>query len=110
MAVNAVADLGTRLVLHSDEAIQKALDTSVFERDADRPHDKGVAATQDGWKITYVVFKEFDESEEALPALTLVLQSLEAASDPKLADLNRALYRAVEAGEDARLALVSAAM
>lgn len=109
-AVNAVADLGNRLVLHSNEAIQKAIDTSVFERDATRPHDKGVAATQDGWKITYIVFKEFDESAEALPALTLVLQSIEAASDPELAGLNRALYRAVEAGEDAKVALRRAAL
>ncbi len=107
-AVNAVADVGVRLVSHSNEAIQKAIDTSVFERDAERPHDKGVAATQDGWKITYLVFKEFDETAEPAPALTLVLQSIEAASDPGLAALNRTLYRAAEAGEEVKAALAAA--
>jgi len=104
-AVNAVSNAGIRLVPKANEAIEKAIATSVFERDADRPHDKGVAATQDGWKITYIVFRKFDEETEAQPALMLVLQSLSAASDPESELLNRELYRAIEAGEEVKAAL-----
>lgn len=106
-AVDAVANTGARLVPTAAEAIQKAIDTSLFDKDADRPHDKGVAATQDGWKITYVVFKSFDEKAEPRPALTLVLQSLGVASDVELEAFNRALYAAVRAGVDVKQALAN---
>jgi hypothetical protein len=108
-AVNAVANIAVRLLPSSDDAIERAIETSVFERDADRPHDKGVAGTQDGWKVTYVVFREFDETSDPKPALVLVLQSLDAGSDPNLEALNRELYRAVGAGEAVKPALKSLA-
>lgn len=106
-AVDAVANTGVRLVPNADEAIQKAIDTSVTEKDVARPHDKGVAATQDGWKITYIVFKEFDESSDPQPALTLVLQSLDAASDPALETFNRRLYAALREGVEPKGALAA---
>lgn len=104
-AVNAVLSAAVRLVPAANEAIEKAIDTSLFEGDAERPHDKGVAVTRNAWKVTYVVFRDFDEGAEARPALVLVLQSLDAASDVGLEALNRELYRAVEAGEEVKGAL-----
>jgi hypothetical protein len=101
-AVNMVSNVGVRLVTTAEDAIQTAVDTSLVVNDADRPHDKGVASTRDGWKITYVVFKSFDEDAEPRPALTLVIQSFDAASDPSLEVLNRGLYAAVREGIDAK--------
>jgi hypothetical protein len=108
-AVNMVSSVGVRLVTTASDAIQTAVDTSLVVNDADRPHDKGVASTQDGWKITYVVFKNFDEDAEPRPALTLVIQSLDAASDPALEDLNRGLYAAVREGIDVKTRLAELA-
>lgn len=104
-AVNRVGQLAQGVVSSTGEALLKASKTMSTIRDAPRPYDKGVAATSDGWKLTYITYHSFDENAAPQPALVLVLHRLAAASDPALADLNRELYKAIEAGHDVKTAL-----
>lgn len=107
--VDAVARHGQLLVPSMMEALEKAVNTMVFQSDTERVHDKGVAGTDDAWKLTYVTYHAFDEGDTAQPALVLLLQRLSAASDPALADFNRTLYRAVSEGVSFEVALRASA-
>jgi len=108
-AVNGVGELGHQLVPSSAEALDKAVTTSESITDTPRPHDKGVAATDDGWKVTYVTYRNFDE--EADPPQTVlyyVIQRMSAGEDPALGAFNRALYEAILEGDDAKGAVLAA--
>ncbi|MBI2433513.1 MAG: hypothetical protein HYV26_11645 [Candidatus Hydrogenedentes bacterium] len=102
-AVNEVANIASLLVPSSGEALRKAVRTSEFMGEAKRPYDKGVVGTSDGWKVTYVTYRSFDDLEQ--PALILLLQTLSAGADPALAEFNRTLYRAIEEGNEVKSAL-----
>lgn len=104
-AVNSVAALGQTLLYTTSEGLEKAAKTMVYVSDTRRPHDKGVAGTSDGWKITYVTYRSTNEGGPPQPALYLVLQRLSAGSNPDLAELNRTLYEAVDKGQDILAAL-----
>jgi len=105
LAVNSVGSLGQTLVFSSAEALEKAAKTMVYVSATQRPHDKGVAGTNDGWKVTYATFRQAGGAE---PALCLVLQRLSAASDPELSDFNRALYETLQQGGELKGALAVA--
>jgi hypothetical protein len=106
-AVNTVGVFAQKLVGASTDALEKASNTMVSVSDTQRPHDKGVAGTSDGWKLTYVTYRTFDETAAPQPMLCLVLQRLSAASDPKLADFNRILYESIHRGDDVKAALLA---
>lgn len=106
-AVNAVGELGQRLVHTSADALDKAVKTMEFVGGVKRPHDKGVAATSDGWKITYVTYRNFDEEKDPQPVLYLILQRMSAGEDESLAVFNRTLYESVNEGIDLWTALRS---
>ncbi|GMW02415.1 MAG: hypothetical protein AMXMBFR84_35510 [Candidatus Hydrogenedentota bacterium] len=98
-AVNRVAVLAQTLVPTSGEAFEKAVNTLTTIDNEGRVHDKGVAGTSDGWKLTYIAFRSFDDTATSPePVLYLVLQRLSAASDTTLAEFNRTLYDAVDRG------------
>ncbi|MBI5093727.1 MAG: hypothetical protein HZB26_14945 [Candidatus Hydrogenedentes bacterium] len=99
-AVNSVASLAQKLVRSAGDALEKASKTMIYVSDTKRPHDKGVAGTSDGWKITYVTYRSANEGAAPEPALYLVLQRLSAGSNPDLAVFNRTLYEAIEQGDD----------
>jgi hypothetical protein len=105
IAVNSVGQIGQKLVTASSDAFEKAANTMTVVSDTARPHEKGVAGTSDGWKITYITYRSFDENSEPQPVLFLILHRLSAASDDQHAELNRALYEAVEKGDDVKTAL-----
>jgi hypothetical protein len=108
-AVNGVGELGQKLVKSSSEAMDKAAKTMELIGDTKRPHDKGVAATNDGWKITYVTYRGFDENADPPEAvLYYILQRMSAGEDGSLAVFNRTLYDAVKQGIDAKLAVQAA--
>lgn len=105
-AVNEVSHLASVLVPAAEEAIQKAVHTSERLSDGPRSYDKGVAATNDGWKVTYVTYATVENTQQ--PVLVLVLQSLDAGSDPALGEFNRTLYQSIARGISARSAFDSA--
>ena len=107
-AVNAAAQLGQTVVPTMGAALVTASDTMTFEGDAKRPHDKGVGVTNDGWKLTYVTYRSYDEGGTPPPMLCLVLHRLSAASDDTLGNLNRSLYEALNQGLDMKSALRAA--
>jgi len=100
--VNTVAGLAQTLVPTSNEALETAISTITLETDTLRPHEKGVAQTKDGWKITYVTYREADVNDVAL---VLVLQRLSVASDPAFALFHRHLFTAIKQGANLEDAL-----
>lgn len=105
-AVNGVGELGHTLVESTGEAMEKASSTMEFIGDVPRPHDKGVAATNDGWKVTYVTYRGFDESANPPQAvLYYVIQRMSAGEDESLGAFNRTLYNAIRQGQDAKAAV-----
>ena len=104
-AVNTVSQTGQKIVRSSLDALETATKTMSAVAGPNRPHDKGVAGSNDGWKVTYVTYRSYDEGASPQPVLYLIIQSLTAASDAQLGDLNRALYQAVEEGVDIKSAL-----
>lgn len=105
-AVNGVGELGHTLVESSGEAMDKAANTMEFIGHVPRPHDKGVAATNDGWKVTYVTYRSFDESADPPQAvLYYVIQRMSAGEDESLGAFNRTLYDAIHLGQDAQAAV-----
>lgn len=107
-AVNDVGILGQKLVRSSAEAFDRAAKAMKPVTDTPRLHDKGVQQTSDGWKLTYVTYRSYDEHAEAQPMLCYVLQRQSTASDPALEGMNQALYAAVKAGSAPRAALEAA--
>ncbi|NUM52363.1 MAG: hypothetical protein HUU46_01845 [Candidatus Hydrogenedentes bacterium] len=109
-AVNSVGELGQKLVRSTGEAMDKAANTMELVGDSARPHDKGVAATNDGWKVTYVTYRSFDEkADPPQPVLYYVIQRMSAGEDESIGELNRTLYEAIRQGADAKAAILRAA-
>jgi hypothetical protein len=108
-AVNHVLDIGLAIVPASGEALEKAVRTSELVSEVPRPHDKGVAATNNGWKATYITYRSFDDSAAPEPVLYYILQRLTAASEDTAAPLYRTLFEAVHNGQDVMLQLREAA-
>jgi len=107
-AVNSAGQLGQTIVPTIGQALVNASNTMTFEDDAKRPHDKGVSVTDDGWKLTYVTYRSYDEAGTPPPMLCLILHRLSAASDDTLGLLNRSLYEALNQGADLKTALRAA--
>lgn len=63
-------------------------------------HRKGVSQTGDGWKVTYVIYREYEETGEDIPLLLFFYQRLSAASDPELAEFNGIVFEAINEGLD----------
>ncbi len=63
-------------------------------------HTKGVSQTSDGWKLTYIVYRGYEESGSDIPLLLLLFQRLSAASDPELAEFNGIVFDAISRGID----------
>lgn len=104
--VDSVVLLARNLVQSAPSAVDTAVKTSELITAGARSYDKGVGSTRDGWKVTYVTFRSFDEtSPQRQPVLFLVLQRLSAASDEELAAFNQALHEAVVRGDDLEVAL-----
>jgi hypothetical protein len=104
-AVDSVAITAWELVRSSALAFEKASKTMEYISDAPRPHDKGVGASDDGWKLTYVTYRSYDDAGEPEPVLCVVLQRLSAGEDEALAQMNRTLHEALHAGRDIKTAL-----
>lgn len=101
-AVNGVGELGYLLVPSSAEAMEKAVKTSEQIKDSPRPHQRGVAATNDGWKVTYVTYQNYDETANPPQAvLYYVIQRLSVGEDKSLGPFNRTLHEAIQQGTDA---------
>ena len=104
--VNGVGELGHKLVPSTAEAMEKAVKTSELIKDSPRPHQRGVAATNDGWKVTYVTYGNYDETASPPQAvLYYVIQRLSAGEDETLGPFNRALHEAILQGADAKQAI-----
>ncbi len=104
--VNGVGELGHKLVPSTAEAMEKAVKTSEHIKDSPRPHQRGVAATNDGWKVTYVTYQNYDEAASPPQAvLYYVIQRLTAGEDESLGPFNRALHEAILEGADAKQAI-----
>ncbi len=103
--VNNVRQLAISILPASAQALEAAVTTSEFLSDAPRPHDKGVAATNNAWRLTYVTYRSFDETAEPQPVLVLVLQRLSAGENPELGTMNRILFDAIQKGNDIKTAL-----
>ncbi|MCC6153742.1 MAG: hypothetical protein IT367_08295 [Candidatus Hydrogenedentes bacterium] len=100
--VNGVGELGHKLVPSTADAMEKAVKTSELIKDAPRPHQRGVAATNDGWKVTYVTYQNYDETANPTQAvLYYVIQRLSAGEDESLGPINRALHKAILEGTNA---------
>ena len=109
-AVNAVGLLARGLVPSSTDAFEKAANTMELINDTPRPHDKGAAGSSDGWKLTYITYRAYDEhAVPSQPVLYLILQRLESGADDVQGALNRTLYEAVKQGQDIKTALKSLA-
>ncbi|MBX7255731.1 MAG: hypothetical protein K1Y02_05180 [Candidatus Hydrogenedentes bacterium] len=106
-AVNTVGFAAQALVAASTQALETASKTMEFISDAKRPHDKGVAGTNNGWKLTYVTYREFNAGGPPEPMLCLILERLASASDAELSELNRGLHKAVNEGADIKTALLA---
>lgn len=107
-AVDRAGFLAFGLVQSSAAAFEKAANTMEFLSDAPRPHDKGVGGSDDGWKLTYVTYRSYDDAVAPQPMLCMVLQRLSAGGDDALATLNRTMYDALHAGVDIKSALAVA--
>lgn len=104
--VDTVVLLARTLVQSAAGAVDTAVQTSELVTTGRRPYDKGVGSTRNGWKVTYVTFRAFDEtSSQRQPVLYLILQRLSAAGDSELAAFNQALHEAVGRGDDLDVAL-----
>jgi hypothetical protein len=103
-AVNGAGMTAQTLVASAGLAFDKAAKTMEFVSDSPRPHDKGVGATDDGWKLTYITYRSYDDAAPQ-PMLCLVLQRLSAGENEALAVMNRTLYDALNSGRDIKSAL-----
>jgi hypothetical protein len=104
-AVNGAGLVAQLLVRSSGLAFEKAAKTMERISDSPRPHNKGVGATDDGWKLTYITYASHDEGADPPPMLCLVLQRLSAGEDEALAAMNRTMYEALQAGRDIKTVL-----
>lgn len=98
-ALDTMVHFGEVLIPSSPPALQKAAATMSTGKQG-LLHNKGVAQTSDGWKVTYITYREYKEDGEDIPLLLFLYQRLSAASSPELADFNRVLYESINAGED----------
>ena len=104
--VNDIRELAVAVLPTASVALETAVATSEYIKDTPRPLEKGVASTSDGWKLTYVTYRSFDENADPpQPVLVLVLQRLSAGENPALGDMNRILFEAVQEGQDIMAAL-----
>ncbi len=104
-AVNGAGMAAQSLVRSAGLAFEKAARTMESISDSPRPHDKGVGATEDGWKLTYLTYRSYEETAAPQPMLCIVLQRLSAGENEILAAMNRTLYDAVQNGRDVKTAL-----
>lgn len=102
--LDEMADLCEHLIPSSNLALQKAVITMSAGKEGVL-HNKGVAQTSDGWKVTYITYREYEETGEDIPLLLFLYQRLSAASDPELGDFNRVLYESINSGTDAKAGL-----
>ncbi len=102
--LDEMSDLGQGLIPSSHTALQKAVITMSAGKEG-LLHNKGVAQTSDGWKITYITYREYEETGEDIPLLLFPYQRLSAASDPERSEFNRVLYESINAGTDAKAGL-----
>lgn len=107
-AVNSAGEVAYSLVQSSALAFEKAAKTMEFISDSPRPHDKGVGASDDGWKLTYITYRNHDDTAAPQPMLCLVLQRLSAGGDESLAAFNRLLYEALQTGRNINTVLADA--
>ncbi len=101
-AFNAVVDLGETLLPVSTPGLKKAVATTATITANAVDHQKGVAQTSSGWKITYINYREYKESPEAVPLMLFVYQRLDTASHPDHADFQKALYEAINTGKEVK--------
>lgn len=106
VAVNGAGEIAQSLLQSAGLAFEKAAKT-MEPINAIRPHDKGVGATTDGWKLTYITYHRYDDMAAPQPMLCIVLHRLSAAERDDLGALNRALYQALENGEDVKTYLLA---
>lgn len=108
-AFNDVAELSDRLVPTSLEGLSNAVRTTTDVADGDTAFLKGVAQTANGWKITYILYRNVEPNESGIPFLLFIYQHLEAASDPAQEAFSKALFTAANDGMTIRTALAESA-
>lgn len=104
-AVNTTGAVAQALVRASQLAFETAAKTMEFVTNTPRPHDKGVAGTDNGWKLSYFTYRSYEELGPLQPMICLVLQRLSAGENEQLAEFNRRLFESIQAGEIATEAL-----
>jgi len=105
-AVNGAGQIAESLLPSAGLAFETASKTMELIN-TNRPHDKGVGATTDGWKLTYITYRSYDGNAAPQPMLCIVLHRLSAAERDDLGTLNRSLYQALENGDDIKTALLA---
>lgn len=106
---NDVAELSDRLVPTSLEGLSKAVNTVTNVVDGDTAFMKGVAQTANGWKITYILYRQVEPNASGIPFLLFIYQHLDAASDPAQESFNSAVFTAANDGRIIRDAMVESA-
>ncbi len=106
-AFDRVAKLGEVLVPSSSQGLSTAVNTTVEVSSGAVRYLKGVAQTSNGWKITYVAYREYEGGGGQVPLLLFVYQRLDAASDPALEDFNQVLFTAVNESTNIKQAMIA---
>lgn len=99
-AFDEVVILGDELVPESSQALSLASENLNPVDDVQTPHLKGVALMDKGWRVTYIVYREYEQGGEAVPLMVFVYQHDAEDIDSDLADFNLALYGAIDSGID----------
>lgn len=107
-AVAKLSHVAQMLIPASADGFTQAVETTKAIKDEGvRPHDRGTAGTNSNWKVTYIVYHEYPEDGEAVPLMLFVCQSLDSASSPDFEQFNRALFGAINTGDDLKTTLQS---
>jgi hypothetical protein len=95
---NLITRLAESLLPASTLALEKAAAT-MTAGNGEIQHQKGVAQTTGGWKVTYIMYRESNDSGLAIPLLLFIYQDLDAASSPDSESFNRFLYNGINNGK-----------
>jgi hypothetical protein len=95
---NSIVNLAESLLPTSTDALKKAAAT-VTEGKGSTRHEKGVAQTTDGWKVTYIMYRKAEDDGSEIPLLLFLFQRLDAASNPDNESFNRVLFNGIGNGK-----------
>jgi len=95
---NLLGRLAESLLPTTKTALEKAIATTTPGK-GKAAHEKGVAQTTDGWKVTYIMYRSYEDDGSKIPLLLFIFQQLDAASNIENETFNRYLYAGVNDGK-----------